>query len=267
MRIAFHAPRASYLGPGFSGDLVFVRSLLDGLRAARTRDRGRLPPGRAAISCAGGHRRAGSSPRRVRSAGLAKRFTPEAWLVYGATVKHPDLYGWWQRPRRYVLVRGVAWETPSACQGPGARSSASRIEGRSRERTTSSPTVRRAREDPAGAGVAEGRLRVLPLAITTLAHRADSSRKARRRLGLPQDVPVVLCVSRLTAPKADGRPWKSEMVLEVVSAVAAACSGCGFSWSPVTGAAGRRVEAERPSSGSAGGCGWPGEVANEEMPW
>jgi hypothetical protein len=35
---------------------------------------------------------------------LSKRFAPDAWLVYGATVKHLDLYRWWQRPRRYVLL-------------------------------------------------------------------------------------------------------------------------------------------------------------------
>jgi hypothetical protein len=31
MRIAFYTPRASYLQPGLSGDLVYVRNLLRGL--------------------------------------------------------------------------------------------------------------------------------------------------------------------------------------------------------------------------------------------
>src|SRR5207249_4148495 len=33
-----------------------------------------------------------------------KRFSPDAWLVYGSSVTNPDLFGWWQRPKRYVLI-------------------------------------------------------------------------------------------------------------------------------------------------------------------
>src|SRR2546426_11333989 len=32
-----------------------------------------------------------------------KKFSPHAWLVYGPSTKNPDLFGWWQHPKRYVL--------------------------------------------------------------------------------------------------------------------------------------------------------------------
>ena len=77
----------------------------------------------------------------------------------------------------------------------------------------------KSREDLRAAGVPERRLSVLPLAIETW-DDASSKDEARRRLGLPADSPIVLSVSRLTAAKEDGRPWKTEMVVEVVRALA-----------------------------------------------
>ena len=32
-----------------------------------------------------------------------QRFAPEGWVVYMPSVTYPDLFGWWQRPARYVV--------------------------------------------------------------------------------------------------------------------------------------------------------------------
>src|SRR5438309_3219164 len=42
--------------------------------------------------------------------GEVKRFSPDAWLVYASSVQYPDLFGWWQHPKRYVLL---------GCEGSG----------------------------------------------------------------------------------------------------------------------------------------------------
>jgi glycosyltransferase involved in cell wall biosynthesis len=217
MRIAFYAPRASYLDPGFSGDLVFVRSLLRGLRErghelevisrfdVRDPLRGRAPA-----------RRLLAEGRAIRR--RTKRFAPDAWLVYGATVKHPDLFGWWQRPRRYVLLaagRGNVSRVPLPWRHL-FRFAHARSLARGDRIVAYRP---KSHEDLRSAGVPERRLGVLPLAIETW-DAVPSQDEARRQLGLPADAPIALCVSRLTAPKDDGRPWKTEMVVEVVRALA-----------------------------------------------
>ena len=103
MRIAFHTPRASHLEPGPSGDAIFVEALVAGLRErghelevvsrvdVRDYGRGRRPAHGLAAEAASVRRR-------------MQRFAPDAWLVYGASATYPDLWGWWLRPRRYVLV-------------------------------------------------------------------------------------------------------------------------------------------------------------------
>src|SRR5687768_5697875 len=103
VRIALHIPRASLFGPIVSGDSVFLADLLTQLRERGheveivskidVRDfwRGALPARRLV--------------RELRSARrFARQFSPDAWLVHGASVKNPDLLCWWQRPKRYVLI-------------------------------------------------------------------------------------------------------------------------------------------------------------------
>lgn len=218
MRIAFHVPRASHLKPGLSGDRVFVANLLAGLRErghqvkivsrVNVRDfwRGRLPI-----------RRLVTEAIRVRKE--MKRFSPDAWLVYGTSVKNPDLFGWWQRPRSHVLFAADA--------GRGKR-----LPGwwrwlfRSAHRRSLARADKIVAYHPSGAdqlrtfGVPEERLCVLPLAIKPW-DWVPSREESKRRLGLPQEAPVILCVSRFTLREDDGRPGKTGMILDLVTALAA----------------------------------------------
>lgn len=103
MRIAFYAPRASHLTPGESGDKVYVRTLLAGLRG-----RGHDVKLVSDLNVRKFWRRR-VHPWRLITEALTirkemKRFSPDVWLVFGASVKNPDLFGWWQRTGRYVLM-------------------------------------------------------------------------------------------------------------------------------------------------------------------
>ena len=217
MKIALHVPRASYLEAGTSGDPIFLHALVEGLRARRhdveivsrvdVRDywRGRLPA-----------RRLVSETNAVRR--RMKRFAPDAWLVYGPSATYPDLFGWWQRPNRYVLLatgigkpdrmpRPWRWILPRAHQRSLARADTVAVYR---------PKSRKSLQER---GVEDERIVVLPLSSPgwdSVPPQAD----ARRRLGLPLDAPIVLSVSRLPSARSDGRPWKTEMVLELLAAAA-----------------------------------------------
>ncbi|MDQ1533324.1 MAG: hypothetical protein QOF28_1085, partial [Actinomycetota bacterium] len=103
LRIAFSAPRASFLKPGASGDRVFVRTFLEAMQAqghrveivshfdVRDLWRGRVPIRRFLAEAIAVRRR-------------ARRLAPHGWLVYSSSVTYPDLFGWWLRPKRYVLL-------------------------------------------------------------------------------------------------------------------------------------------------------------------
>src|SRR5437867_6098944 len=103
LRIAFHVPRASHLKPGLSGDKVYVGRLLAGLG-----ERGHQVRIVSRINVRNLWRRRVPTGRLLTEAVLVckemKRFSPDAWLVYGSSVTNPDLFGWWQRPKRYVLI-------------------------------------------------------------------------------------------------------------------------------------------------------------------
>jgi glycosyltransferase involved in cell wall biosynthesis len=218
LRIALHVPRASYLEPGTSGDPIFLRGLVDGLRrrgheveiVSRTdvRDywRGRRSTGRLLAEAASVRRR-------------MKRLAPDAWIVYGASATYPDVFGWWQRPRRYVLIatgigkpdrlpRPWRWLLPRAHRRALARADAVTV-----YRPTSVDPLR-------ALGVPDDRIRVLPLASPSW-DAMPSQAEARDRLDLPPDAPVVLSVSRLPAAREDGKPWKTEMVVELLESGAA----------------------------------------------
>jgi glycosyltransferase involved in cell wall biosynthesis len=217
MRIAFHAHRASYLEPAPSGDCVFVEALLAGLRERGhevevvsridVRDfwRGRLPMRRLLAEAI-------SVRRRMR------RFSPDAWIVYGASATYPDLFGWWQRPSRYLLIatgigkpdrmpRPWRWAFPRAHRRALTRADVVAV-----YRPTSRDRLR-------ALGVDDARIRLLLLASPNW-ESVPPQAEARQRLGLPSDAPVVLSVSRLPGARDDGRPWKTEMVLELLSAAA-----------------------------------------------
>lgn len=219
MRIAFYTPRASHLEPGESGDRVFVRTLLAALRElgheiavvsrVNVRDfwRGRLPA----------HRLVTESISVQRA---MKRFSPDAWLTYGARPRNPDLFGWWQRPKRYVLLNTDAgpahglprcWRPLFAFAHGRALARADRVVAYDPDDADSLRCV----------GVLGERLRVLPLAIKPW-DSVPSREEARARLGLPQEAPIILGVSRITAPWDDGKFWKTEWLLVLLELLAQA---------------------------------------------
>jgi glycosyltransferase involved in cell wall biosynthesis len=218
LRIAFHVPRASYLGGGFSGDPILVRGLSAGLRArghevgvvsrldANKVWRGRAPAGRLI-------------PEAILVYGRMRRFSPDAWFVYMPSVNYPDLFGCWQRPRRYVLFAadsGTQARLPKRWRWLYAfahRRSLARADKITVYRPRSADRLR-------SLGVPVERLCILPPAVE-LWDGLPSREDARRRLGLPQGAPVVLCVSRLTLRRKDGRPGKTEMILDLLAAVSA----------------------------------------------
>ena len=161
-------------------------------------------------------RRLFKEARAVRA--QVRRFAPEAWLVYGATKKNPDLFGWWLHPKRYVSIQTgveVSQDLPMLWRWLFAfahRRALSRADVVAAWRPI---TARALRSD------GFKHTCVLPQAIR-LWDDVPSQEDARRDLRLPQQAVIILCVSRLTAPRADGRPWKTEYVLEVLNALALA---------------------------------------------
>jgi glycosyltransferase involved in cell wall biosynthesis len=211
MRIAFHAPRASFLDPGDSaGDSVMTRNLIDALRDrghevevvsrvdARDFAQGRLPARRLVTEAVSIRRR-------------ARAFGPDAWLVYGASVTYPDLFGWWLRRRRYVLYaahKGKKERLPRPWRWLyvfAHRRALARADGITVSRPANAPRLRRA-------GVALEKVHVLPPAPRPWGSMR-SREEARLRLDLPPDAPIVLCLARF--PKRS-RYGKTEMVITLL---------------------------------------------------
>lgn len=218
MRIAFYSPRASHLEQGIDrgGDTVFLHSLFDGLAARghelkvisrfNVRDlwRGKVPIGRLFTEA-----------RALRRE--VARFQPDAWLVYDSSRTYPDLFGWWMRPKRYVLLAAHTWQAQGLAQpwrslfALAHQRSLARADNVTADRPESARRLR-ARRVPAE------KLSVLPPA-TMVWDGLPSREEARRMLGLPQDKTLVLCVSRLTEPTDTMQ--KTEAVLDLLSAATA----------------------------------------------
>jgi glycosyltransferase involved in cell wall biosynthesis len=215
LRIAFYAPRASFLEPGFSGDRIFLRNLLRALRerghevevASRLNVR-RLRGGRIPA------RRLFTEALSVRR--WVQRFSPDAWLVYNPSVMYPDLFGWWQHPRSYVLFAASTWKA-QRLRGPWRWLFA--FAHRQSLRRADKITVFRPRtaERLRSSRVAQQRLCVLPPAGRTW-DAVPSREEARERLGLPRQAPVILCVSRFTKPTKER---KTDAILSLLQAFAA----------------------------------------------
>jgi glycosyltransferase involved in cell wall biosynthesis len=217
LRIALHAPRPHFLQPGFSGDHFILPAIRSGLAErgyeievvsyldAREAGQGRIPA-----------RRIVREAVRVRN--RMSRFRPDAWLVYGPSVTYPDLFGWWQRPRRYVLF-GADQGRPERL--PRRLRAFFRAAHRRSLLGADAVGVFRPRSATRleSMGVAPDRIVVLPPMVAMPAAKM-SQEEARRSLGLPLDVPVVVCVSRFRGAKADGRPGKTEGVLELLRTMA-----------------------------------------------
>jgi glycosyltransferase involved in cell wall biosynthesis len=217
MRIALNAPRPDFLEPGFSGDHFILPAIRSGLAErgheiqivsyldAREVGRGRIPA-----------RRAFAEAVRVRR--RMRRFRPDAWLVYTPSVTYPDLFGWWQRPGRYVLYaadKGRPERLPRRLRplfSAAHRRSllTADVVGVYRPRSATRLEA---------VGVEPERIAVLP-PLVAMPKVEISQEEARRSLDLPLDLPVVVCVSRFSGPKGDGRPGKTAGVLELVRSMA-----------------------------------------------
>jgi glycosyltransferase involved in cell wall biosynthesis len=226
VKVAYYVPRASFLEEGVGGDRVMVRSLRSGLERAGHEVRlvSRLDAGSVAR---------GELPPRALAAELARaraamrRFAPDAWIVYSPSGDEPDLFSWWQRPRRYVLFGAHApWRRPRLSQWRAERREwrselACGAHRRSIARADVVAAWRPHGEDKLRAyGVPESRLRlVLPAAETWPDLPARAA--ARRTLGLPLDAPIVLCAGRFSLQRKPGKaPKKTEMMLDLLGMVA-----------------------------------------------
>src|SRR5207248_3605090 len=199
MRVAFHVPRAGYLEscPGgeksTSGDGMIIFNLSEALRKlghevrvvsrldARDFWLGRLPTRRLMAEAA-----------LVR--GDMKRFAPDAWLVYCPAIQYPDLFGWWQRPSKYIILKGgeqFGQRGAEAMPRPW-RDLYTFAYQQSLKRAHMFEAIRpSAVENLRTCGIPEERICFLPRAIRTWTH-IPTRAEARRVLHLPQEVPIVL---------------------------------------------------------------------------
>jgi glycosyltransferase involved in cell wall biosynthesis len=215
VKIAFHAPRGSFLRPhAVGGDSVVTKNLIDALTArghrvqvvsyvdARDFFRRRLPVRRLLAEAL-------SIRRRMRA------FAPDAWLVYGPSVTYPDLFGWWLRPRRYLIYaahRGKKERLPRRWRWLfvfAHRRSLARADAITVFRPASAIRLDRA-------GVAPDDIHVLPPAPRAWAH-VPSREEARLRLELPPNAPIVLCLARFPKRSKYG---KTEMVITLLQVLA-----------------------------------------------
>jgi glycosyltransferase involved in cell wall biosynthesis len=215
VKIAFHAPRAAFLDPlAGGGDPVMTRNLIDELTAhghrtevvsdvdARDFYRGRLPVRRLLAEAV-------SIRRRMRE------FAPDAWLVYGPSVTYPDLFGWWLRPKRYVLYaagKGKKERLPIRWRWLfvfAHRRSLARADGIAVQR----PAGVRHLD---GVGVPLDKMHVLPPAPRRWAYM-PSREEARRRLELPLEAPIALCLARFPKRSKYG---KTEMAITLLRVLA-----------------------------------------------
>jgi len=264
LRIAFHVPRASHLKGGLSGDRVQVPALIAGLRErcheveivsrvnVRNFWRGRIPVSRLVTEAI--------SIRKEM-----KKFSPDAWLVYGPSPKNPDLFGWWQHPKRYVL-----WQTDP---GGGKKSMPKWwrrffkfVHEHSLARADQVAAYNPWSADGLRAVVAPERLHLFPPAIK-IWDWIPSREESRQRLGLSQEAPVVLCVSRLTLDDHERqRPGKTEMVLDLMAALVSLPSDAVLVLVG-DGPGRRRLEEAAAKHEPEGRVRLVGPVAHEDTKW
>jgi glycosyltransferase involved in cell wall biosynthesis len=264
MRIAFYSPRPNLLEPGLEqgGDTVFVQDLFAALRARgheievvsrlNVGDvwRGGIPLGALIQETIAIHRR-------------MKRFSPDAWLVYNSSRTYPDLFGWWQRSSRYVLLGAHSWQSRKLPKR--WRWFLSLAHKRSLRRADVVTVVRAATaERLRKRGVDEGRLRVLPYSAKVV-DAVPAQEEARQRLGLPHDAMLVLCATRFTGPSQRSQ-GKTEMILDLLSLVPSLSSHAMFVLAG-DGPGRARIEAEVGRLRIADRVRLVGAVEHAEMHW
>ena len=214
MRIAFYSPRSTLLEPGltYGGDPIFLHDLLAGLRSSgheveivsrlNVRD---VWHGRVTLRLL--LREALAVRTRVKS------FQPDAWLVYKPSRTYPDIFGWWQRPRRYVLLGAHTWQSkkiPRRWRTPLAWAYQRTLRRADVVTALWPGTLERLRKR----GVEPERSRLLFTAVP-VPTQLPSQDDARSRLGLPPEVPIVASMTRFTSP--DHAHGKTKMVLDLLS--------------------------------------------------
>ena len=216
MRIAFYSPQTSHLKPGLQrgGDPIFLQNLFTELRQrgheievisdlnVRRLWKGDVPARSIVSEAIAVHRR-------------VKEFRPDAWLVYNPSGSHPDLFGWWQRPRRYVLLAASRHQSKRMPRGWGSFLSWSHR--RSLRRADFVTTLKPSSlERLLQYGVEREKSGLLFTAVATPGS-TPSQDDARKSLGLPLEAPIVLCTSRFTVP--NGGQGKTKMILDLLSVV------------------------------------------------
>jgi glycosyltransferase involved in cell wall biosynthesis len=199
VRIALCVPKARFLEASVGGDPVMVRSLHAALLAAghHVEYVSRLD------SCEFGRGRVPARHLLTEVVAVRRRmqaFAPDAWLVYSPSSQEPDLFGWWQRPRRYMLFGAHA---PSDGPDGGGwrrwlltwahRRSLARADRIAAWRPTSLDKL-------IAAGVPRERLSFL-LPAAEVWPDLPPRDAARRRLGLPTDATIILSAARFSASK------------------------------------------------------------------
>jgi glycosyltransferase involved in cell wall biosynthesis len=262
MRIAFYSPRSNLLEPGLAqgGDTVFLQDLFSGLRRSghevevvsdlNVRDlwRGRL-------TLRSLFKEALAVRRRVR------RFQPDAWLVYKPSRTYPDVFGWWQRPRRYVLLGAHTWQSRRVPRRwRRVLAWAYRRTLRQADVVTAlwPGTLERLRKR----GVEPGRSQLLLTAVP-VPSELPSQDAARGCFGLPPDVPIVLSITRFPSP--DDGQGKTRMILDLLSAAESLPADALI----VVGGDGpgrARIELEIERLGLAERVRLAGEVKRSDMP-
>jgi glycosyltransferase involved in cell wall biosynthesis len=271
MRIAFYSPRTDFLDPPVNaegdrilgGDPIFLDRLFAALRArghdvvvvsrlhARDVWRGRLPARRLLTEAL-------SIRREMR------RFRPDAWLTYGSSASHPDFFGWWQSPKRYVLF-GLMEVWTSKRMPRRWRWLCTFANRRSLARAHAIVAYRpRTAERLRSLGGRDGRVLVIPIA-TEIPDNVPSQIEARQRLGLPKEARVALCAARFTGPD-EPKERKTEMALDLVRSLDALPSGAMLL---LAGAGPGRplVQDEVDRRGLTKRVRFVGQVANEDMKW
>lgn len=265
MRIAFHATRAPTFKHGLilGGDKPFVNQLVVGLQErghevkfvsrlnARDVWRGRI------------------SVRQLIAEALKvckemRRFAPDAWLVYETSVTNPDLFGWWQRPARYVMMQA---SVGSGKRVPRAWRWLFRFaQLRSLKRADKIAAAHASNIDQLLAvGIAADRLSILPVAVNGW-DGVPSRVEARQRLSLPREAPVLLCASRFSLEKMKGRSGKTEMILDLLAAVSALPADALLVL-PGDGPGRPLVEEAAVRLGIEGRVRLAGSVPHDEMKW
>lgn len=195
-----------------------------------------------------------------------KRFSPDAWLVYGPSVTNPDLFGWWQRPKRYVLINtgtGTGKRLPWWWRQFFAFAHRRSLGQADKVVAFHPPHANHLRSF----GIPEERLSTLPLMVKSW-DWMPSREEARRSLGLPEEAPVILCVGRLPEHKDYGSLGKTEFILDLLDALALAPLPSDVVLVLVGGGPGRqRVEKKVAKLKLEGRVRLAGSVPHEDVRW